>query len=137
MRHSFILLCSPAICGDEKFKRHKVLMASYPGVFAEILDVIAFNTDNINTIPAMVNEVFNEYRVKPLTEENHKVATFMSVCGAWLEENKNFEIPDGVKDFLSQYNVIADDTNCLYLGIPDYVVTLANYTAQKLLEKNM
>ncbi|MBE6451359.1 MAG: hypothetical protein E7016_05285 [Alphaproteobacteria bacterium] len=136
MNHSFILLKSPQICGDKKFIRHKVLMASYPGVFAEILDVVAFNCDNTKKIPTMVDEIFAEYRVKSFTEENHKVTTIMGACHAWLKENERLEIPDGVKEFLARYDVNIDDDNCLYVSMPDYVVTLANYAAQECLTKH-
>lgn len=136
MNHSFILLKSPQICGDKKFIRHKVLMASYPGVFAEILDVIAFNCENTEEIPTMVDEVFSEYRVKLLTDENHMVATIMAACSVWLKENERLEIPDGVKEFLSRYDINADETNCLYASMPDFVVTLANYATEKMLANN-
>ena len=136
MHHSFILLKSPQICGDEKFKRHKVLMASYPGVFAEIIDVVAFNCEDIQQIPSMVDEIFDQYLTKPLTDENHKIATIMGACSAWLKENKWLDLPDGLKEFVARYDLYLDDTNCIYVSMPDYVVTLANYAAHKRLEKN-
>ena len=125
MNHSFILLKSPQICGDSKFKRHGVFMASYPGVFAEIIDVIAFNCENMEEIPTIVGDIFAQYRT-----------TIMGACHTWLKENEKLEIPNGVKDFLARYDISIDDDNCLYVSMPDYVVTLANYAAQEYLTKN-
>lgn len=136
MNHSFILLKSPQICGDSKFKRHGVFMASYPGVFAEIIDVIAFNCENMEEIPTIVGDIFAQYRTKYFTKENHMVTTIMGACHTWLKENEKLEIPNGVKDFLARYDISIDDDNCLYVSMPDYVVTLANYAAQEYLTKN-
>ena len=137
MYHSFILIKSPEVCADAKFKCLKKLMASYPGVFAEILDVVAFNCEDINEIPSMVEDIFEEYKKKPLTIDNHAIATIMGACNAWLKENSRLEIPDGISNFLSRYDINVNDDNCLYVSMQDFVVTLANYATGTRLAQNV
>jgi len=136
MYHSFILITSPQICGDEKFKRYKQLVASYPGVFHEILDIIAFNSNDILEIPNMVKEILDDYKTRTLTTDNHAITTIMSSAYAEIIANKKRTIPEGVKTFLAKYDINVCDENCLYISVPDYVVTVANYMAGELLKSN-
>ncbi len=136
MYHSFILISSPQICGDEKFKRHKQLVASYPGVFAEIVDIVAFNSDDVTKIPTMVKEILDDYKTRTFTDENHAVTTIMSSAYAEIIAKKKRAIPEGIKNFLTKYEIEVCDDNCLYLSVPDYMVTLANYMSGELLKKN-
>lgn len=137
MYHSFILIPSPQICGDDVVKRHKQLVASYPGVFAEILDIVALRCDDISEIPSMVANICSQYKTKRKTDKNLAVLTTAIVCNNHLKENPlGMEKNDGMIQFLKKYDIEINDKNCIYLPIPDCHVTVALYDAEKMMEEN-
>ena len=135
MYHSFVLIKSPQNCGDKKFKHQKYFVATSSEILLEKIDVIAFNCEDVEQIPNLLNQLFSEYKVKKATEENIGILTMVVACRAWFMDNELQRISDDMQQILHNHGIDAQKEDCIYVSMPDYVVTLSGYAAKRILAK--
>lgn len=121
MRQSFILFPAPELCGDQPFKKHRMIFhGKAKGRQSEFYNLIAINCPTRDLIAKKIEDISSYYISQPANHENIRNATWSAACRSVLmNEPFGLKLSDDAKKLMATYHIKLDEEKCLYLMLDE------------------